>query len=50
MFVKKKKKKKKKDPPAAGHFWAQGYYLNNLGRGQLGGPKYQTPMAWDFMV
>ena len=27
--------------PGAGHFWPQSYNLNKLGKGPLGGAKYQ---------
>ena len=27
--------------PEAGHFWPQGFYLNNLGRGLLDNTTYQ---------
>ena len=35
--------------PERGHFWPQGYNLNNLGRGPLGEAKYQlskAPVFW----
>ena len=31
-----------------GHFWPQGYNLNNLGRGLLGEAMYQISMVRDF--
>ena len=34
--------------PRWGHFWQQGYNLNNLGRGQLDEATYQVSKAWVF--
>ena len=34
--------------PRAGHFYPQGYNLNKLGRGLLGGATYQLSSLWSL--